>query len=140
MVVSGTLRLPLQRSGAQIEDVRRCDTVLRDLVYNPDRYLREDSNAVKSSECDKWIAEKKQWIETPLTPENGSARHRGIERCNQALQAFVNQRAHGLRAKRRALMEKIRADKVLVARDYAFCLFPENLLHEFLIDSVAESL
>ncbi|MDG2409873.1 MAG: hypothetical protein P8M53_12765 [Pirellulales bacterium] len=140
MVVSGTLRLPLQKTGASSEDIRRCDARLRDLIFNPDRILRQSANLNTSSSCENWIAEKQQWIATPLTPENGSTRHQAIHRCNTALQPFVQELSDAFHAERKQLVAKIRADKILAARDYAFCLFPENLLGEFLLDSVGRSL
>ena len=140
MVVSGTLRLPLQKTGASSEDMRHCDARLRDLIFNPDRVLRQSANLKTSLDCENWIAEKQQWIATPLTPENGATRHQAIQRCNTALQPFVQELSDAFHAERKQLVEKIRADKILAARDYAFCLFPENLLGEFLLDSVGRSL
>jgi len=140
MVVSGTLRLPLPRNGVTVEDIRHCDARLRDLVFNPDRALQQTSDSVAASDYQTWIAEKKQWIETPLTPENALVRHQAIERCNTALQPFVRGFSDTLRTQRKELIAKLHADKVLAAREYAFCLFPEDLLAEFLLDSVAQSL
>jgi hypothetical protein len=140
MVVSGTLRLPLPRNGVTAEDIRHCDARLRDFVFNPDRVLQQTSDSVASSDYQTWISEKKQWIGTPLTPENGSVRHQAIERCNTALQPYVRGLSDTLRTQRKELIAKLYADKVLAARDYGFCLFPEDLLGEFLLDSVAQSL
>ncbi|MDG2407386.1 MAG: hypothetical protein P8M53_00065, partial [Pirellulales bacterium] len=140
MVVSGTLRLPLQKTGASSEDIRRCDAHLRDLIFNPDRVLRQSANVKTSSDCENWIAEKQRWIATPLTPENGSKRHQAIHRCNTALQPFVQEFSDAFNAERKQLVSKMSGDKILAARDYAFCLFPENLLGEFLLDSVGRSL
>ena len=140
MVVSGTLRLPLARSGATVEDIRRCNSSLRDFIFNPDRMLKGSTDMPISPEIQAWIAEKKKWIETPLTRDNGAARHQGIERCNSALQPFAHRLAAAAEAERRRLIASRQADSILAARDYAFCLFPEDLLSEFLLDTVGRSL
>ena len=140
MVVSGTLRLPLQRTGATIESIRQCDARLRDLIFNPDRFLRQTRDLEMSPDCEAWITEKKQWIATQLTPDNGARRHQAIERCNAALQPYVHGLATTLNTKRDKLVAEMRADQILAARDYGFCLFPEELLGEFLLDTAGQSL
>ncbi|MEC7501550.1 MAG: hypothetical protein VX970_07465 [Planctomycetota bacterium] len=140
MVVSGTLRLPLEGSGVTVEEIRRCDASLRDFVFNPDRLLKSSGDVPISSQCQAWIKEKKQWLDTPLTNENGSTRHEAIERCNRAIQPFALRLAQATETKRKNLIKKMQADTILGARDYAFCLFPEHLLAEFLLDTVRHSL
>ena len=140
MVVSGTLRLPLRQSSVRLEDLRALDVQIRDLIFNPDRYLRQNQKVSESAACQTWIEEKTKWIKTPLTPENGPDRHRAIERCNQRLQPFVREAAVALRTRRSELAEKLHADRVLADRNYAFCLFPEPLLREFVLDSVGRAL
>ena len=140
MIVSGTLRLPLKQSGVSLEGLRAVDRQLRDLRFNPDRYLKQNQIVSGSSDAQTWIEEKQTWVETPLTPENGSKRHRAIAQCNQALQPFVRKAIAALSAERHAVAQKLSADKVLSDRDYAFCLFPEPLLQEFVLDRVARAL
>ena len=140
MVVSGTLRLPLPGSGVGVEEIRRCNESLRDFIFNPDRLLKSSGDFPVSSECQAWIEEKKRWLDTPLTNDNGSTRHKAIERCNHAIQPFATGLAQAAESKRKDLIAKMQADTILAARDYAFCLFPEHLLAEFLLDTVGRSL
>ena len=102
--------------------------------------LNKSADLPISPEVQAWIAEKKRWIETPLTCDNGAARHQAIERCNRALQPFAHCLAAAAEAERRQLVASLHADTILAARDYAFCLFPEDLLAEFLLDTVGRSL
>ena len=140
MVVSGTLRLPVQQSGASPDDLRAIDRQLRDVRFNPDRLLAQNQTSEGRSDFQRWIDEKRNWIETPLTFENGSKRHQAIERCNLALQPFVEEAAASLRIERRVIAEKVAASRVLTDRDYAFCLFPKPLLREFVLDRVARAM
>ena len=138
--VGETLRLPVQQSGASPDDLRAIDRQLRDVRFNPDRLLAQNQTSEGRSDFQRWIDEKRNWIETPLTFENGSKRHQAIERCNLALQPFVEEAAASLRIERRVIAEKVAASRVLTDRDYAFCLFPEPLLREFVLDRVARAM
>ena len=155
LVVSATLHLPIARQPATAEDLRAIDWRLRELTWHPEkatqewmagggcRVARDDEGSVAGGgwrvagegEGDKLaelIAAKSRWIHTPQTPENARTRWLEIRRINRELQPWVaDQRAHLLR-ERDQLSHAVAAEKILAWREYAFCLFPESTLRDFI--------
>jgi hypothetical protein len=109
------------------------------LEFHPERFL--DGNA---SDCGgieaaidptmaATIAGKRNWIATPQTAANARHRCQAIRAANQAMQPAVA-RLRQLWIEQAALTEKLRrAQAILTSRDYAFTLFPESTLTNFLL-------
>ena len=139
MVVSGTLllstALPRSSNGSSIQ-LRHC---VRELEFHPERFLTG-----QSSPCGKLdaqldpaaaalIAEKQRWIETPPTIDNARQRCRAIRAVNEALQAAVAPLRDTWTKESAAAALRQRAQGILASRDYAFTLFPESALTDFLL-------
>lgn len=134
LVLSATLRLPVVCQGIAANDVRSVDQQLRGLTYHPEGYI---NGTVKRGECSaddssELIAAKARWIMTPQTPQNARNRCREIRRINEALQPYVAERRRQLLQQRSRITESLEAQAVLSCREYAFCLFSEKTLREFL--------
>jgi len=134
LVVSATLHLPVPRQRVGADEERKIRQNLRRLTYHPEKFI---DGAVSSSshEAARLIHEKQRWIETPQTPENARARCRSIRRINEALQPYVAGKRRELLSRHAEARRALRAEKVLGARDYAFCLHPERTFRE-LVDTV----
>jgi hypothetical protein len=83
------------------------------------------------------IATKRRWIATPQTPQNARTRWLEIRRVNRELQPWVAANRQRLLAQRDRLSTALAAEKVLAWREYAFCLFPESTLREFIAGVLA---
>jgi hypothetical protein len=78
------------------------------------------------------IAEKRRWIATPQTAQNARERCQAIRRISAALQPWLDDRREQLTARLTETSRKLQAESVLAWREYAFCLYPESTLREFL--------
>lgn len=144
MVVSGTLRLPIEHPRGAAEQLRLTRQALRELTYHPERYVqppleerhceRCSGPAAKhaGSEPQRSIAVKREWIGTTKTPGNARARHEAIRTANLALQPWLADRRATLSDDIGRLEQQARAEAVLSSREYSFCLYPEERLREFL--------
>jgi hypothetical protein len=127
LVLSATRLLPLPIFPIQPSEVRRLERLARDLECNPQRYLEVESPLFRDL-----ITEKQTWIKRePGSEEERRRRFEALRASNHQLRPFVVDR---LRATRSHLAEgerQLQANAVLRRRDYAFCLFPEEILRPF---------
>jgi hypothetical protein len=134
MVLSATLYLPVERPQVSNENLREIRRELRELSYHPERHLHDsqllDDDAARQTRA--LVEEKKRWIQTPVTHENAYARWNAFRRINDALQPRVAQRRRELLDLRSQTQRALRHEKVLGSREYAFCLYPESELRDFL--------
>ena len=86
----------------------------------------------RSSVPSNLLADKRRWIETPQTVENARQRCRAIRAVNAALQPWLDDRRQRLLEQQAQDVHRRRAESVLAWREYAFCLYPEATLREFL--------
>jgi hypothetical protein len=142
MVLSGTLLLPVPRPEVSEADLRHIDRQMRDLRYHAEKALNA-INAEGACSCAarprSLIASKRRWIETPKTPQNARQRHEAIEGANLGLQPWVEPQRRELQRQRQSLIEALRARSVLAWREYAFCLYPEAALQDFLFGVLPKS-
>jgi len=141
LVLSATLHLPVARQRTGIEALRAADHGLRRLTYHPERYVNGESEVSSRSdgEAAELIAAKTRWIEMPSTPDSARTRYEEIRRINVALSTYVAPLREGLLEERRRATRAVRAEAVLTGREYAFCLFPEKTLREFLFTLLPKS-
>lgn len=149
LVVSATLHLPIVRQGVTAEDLRAVDWRLRELTWHPENLVAgagwrvpgDVGGSVAGGGCRvagegcrlaELIAAKSRWINAPQTPENARTRWLEIRRINQELRPWVAAQREQLLRERDRLTHALAAEKILAWREYAFCLFPESTLREFL--------
>jgi hypothetical protein len=132
LVVSATLHLPIARQPATAADLRAIDWRLRELTWHPEKATRQAACSGRCEELAELIAAKSRWIHTPQTPENARSRWLEIRRINRELQPWVAAEREHLLRERDRLSHALAAEKTLAWREYAFCLFPESTLREFI--------
>jgi hypothetical protein len=139
--LSGTLRLPIAHPPGDEEDVRVLRQQLREYDFHPERYLATaDLQAYGQANGVELAKVKRQWVETPKTPENAQQRHAAITAANRGLRELVaDQRLAGER-RLAAATERLRANRILNSREYAFCLYECEYLAQFLLDFPSSAL
>jgi hypothetical protein len=132
--ISGTLRLPIARTGMEAGGIARLQMKLRDLKYHPERFVAPAGGVPREDGYAALVAEKQRWVETVKTPLNAAERHRAIVQANEALQPCVAAERMSAERELSNAGERRRADRILNSREYAFCLFTTERLQEFLLD------
>jgi hypothetical protein len=135
MVVSGTLHLPIPHASAPTQPVEEIRQQIRELEFHPERFLKENGTASSAGgqQTAAWIAEKRRWLATPQTPANARERCRAIRQANQALQPTVAPLREIWTSQAAGQADRQRWKAVLGSREYAFALFPELDLTNFLL-------
>jgi hypothetical protein len=133
-VLSATLHLPVGVLPAAAADAKEIQRQLRELTYHPEQYLQNTDGTTGELPRDvtQCIEEKRRWLNTPQTPQTARTRHQAIEHANAALQPWVATRRATLQTAQAELARALHAQRVLQWREYAFCLYPEKTLREFL--------
>jgi len=139
-VVSGTLLLPVERDGGAVQRLREAKRRLRDLQWNPDRYLDAAAGGVQRCECSRnqiesAIHNKQRWVATAPTSANVRERFLAIRAANEELQPCVSSVVESIEAEVRAANKAARAEQILSSREYSFCLYEEQQLRDFLLDT-----
>lgn len=134
MVLSATLLLPVAHPRVTADEARGVDHLLRELEFHPERHIdAADLTADAALGVRDTIAEKQRWIAEPVTRTTARQRCRAIRQANEALQPYLADRRHELLARRDEYTRRLPAEAVLSWREYAFCLYPEHVLREFLL-------
>jgi len=139
MTLTATLHLPLEAHAATAADQHRVERQLRDVRYHPleaaPRIRQMADAAPLVTERDRWIAEQ-QAVSTARREHHNGVVSAGVERFTRLHQLTANlaERAGPLRADLQVeladTLRKLRANRLLQDREYAFCLFPESTLRE----------
>lgn len=128
LVLSATLLLPLAGFPGSRPDVRRLQHELHDLRTNPQRHLEPEQNAGALE-----LAERKSaWIRRK--PVDGPAereRFRALKDVTRQMQPFVAEQKNHLVGLLARADRDVQANAVLKRRDFAFCLYPSDLLRGF---------
>ena len=136
-VVSGTLRLPIERAfpgfdadnpAARLAAVQR---QIRDLEFHPERFL--EPLAAQSQEVRDLATEKRRWIDTFPTPGLAQRRCREIRAANERMVFHARQIRDELFGRVGPLAAAVRARKALESRDYPWCFYAEKTLKSFLL-------
>jgi hypothetical protein len=126
--VSATLRLPIAGERIEVDRDRSCAEQLRELRYHPERFVQQSGKSMPAAMAgiEEIVFTKRQWIETPKTPENARERHTAIAAANEALQPYVADRRRAIKSRCHDLQQQKRASAILRSREYSFCLFPRR--------------
>jgi hypothetical protein len=130
MVLSATVHLPVDRAPAPTDDESTIGRLLRELEFHPERWLSGAPRELGDPAA--LVAEKLRWVNTAQTPKNAHERYLSLRRINAGLQPWVAHQRARLLARRAAIAEAARIERILSYREYAFCLYPEEPLREFL--------
>jgi hypothetical protein len=134
LVATATTQLPIARESVTAEDARRVDRLLRELTFHPEKHadLNASRTPDQAARLENLIASKDRWIHFN-TDESGAevekkARHIHLEVLNRALQPWVESKRAAALAQRDRLARALRGEAILASREYAFCLYPEEML------------
>lgn len=128
LTVTATAKLPIEHhvvSGSDIRDVR---LKLRDLRFNPQRFL------ATTPEAASFVDAKEHLIASQPEADQRINRHLQIAQLNDAMQPLVKQQRTELLRKCDELMEQRRISKLIGSREFSLCLFPETTLRPLLLD------
>ena len=130
LTLSATLLLPLPRYPVNGEMCRAIGRQHRDLWYNPQRYFPEGQGSMEAAQL---VRAKQAWIgRATASRAERKARFVALRGLNDRLRAFLFIQEEALRHQRDQCRERVRINAVLGRRDYAFCLYPEAMLCEFM--------
>jgi hypothetical protein len=125
LVLTGTLLLPMERYPDSEAEMRHRQRLLRDLHWNPQRYLDGPAAA-------DLIRFKREWIERPAeTQADRAARFTHLRQINEQLQAFTGDEEEQARAALADAERRLRLHEVRSSREYAFCLYPAETLQSY---------
>jgi hypothetical protein len=131
LVLSATLLLPLPRYPEAQERSRAAARRLRDLAYKPERFT-------DAAEARPLIADKEAWIARDgATHAERVERFECIRAINAALEPFVQEQMRQAQAEQTEQHRRVEIDAVAGRRDYAFCLYPEEMLRTFFQASIS---
>jgi hypothetical protein len=133
MVLSATLQLPVDHPQVSEEDAWAIQRQLRELTHHPEKFLDGGDVAQQGAASDTaaLVAEKRQWINTPQTPQNAKSRCQSIRRINRQLQPCVEEQRSRALERQAQVLRALQSKKLLTWREYGFCLYPEKSLREF---------
>jgi hypothetical protein len=135
LALSMTLWLGLPLDSATVDELSAVDRRLRDLRFNPDRYLSEPF----SEELRTLIRAKQKAIGSPVGSRRDRVeRYRAIRRLNEALQPEVSAMRDELLESRGGLRNRLRSNRVARNREFSFVLHSRKRLREVL-SSIAQS-
>jgi hypothetical protein len=125
LVLTATRLLPLPTAPVSDTDCRRLSRELRDVHYNPQRHLPDDSARELAAEKAAWI--KRQ----PRDKHERRERFEKLRELTEQLREPLRRREDELRIELANCRKQLETNSVLRRRDYAFVLYPEGLLREF---------
>ncbi|QEG35293.1 hypothetical protein [Bythopirellula goksoeyrii] len=132
--VSGTLRLPVERTNHDLPSAPEIRQKIRNLTYHPERQLEhmqfgpEDQSRIK-----RLVDTKNKWVRTAKTPMNAATRHEEITAVNYQLQEWLIERKQHLEQEIAQSKQESSIAQILDSREYSYCLFPGEQLKEFLL-------
>jgi hypothetical protein len=127
LTLSATLHLPLIPWRGAADNLRRVRKRMRDLEWNPQRYLPTLDNPVRDL-----IREKQRLIDwMPTTAAERNRRYHEIRRVTAQLNPQVRREQSILGTTAARLAQLTETEAVARDRTYAFCLYPEVELREF---------
>ncbi|MCA9119509.1 MAG: hypothetical protein H6822_11110 [Planctomycetaceae bacterium] len=128
LTVTATAKLPIQHREVSDLDIREIELKLRELRFNPQRYLASAREAVSL------VNAKSRLIGMKPDYEQRVDRHLQFAQLNDAMQPLVDNERERLQRERAYLVRQRRVAKLLGSREYSLCLFPEKTLRPLLLD------
>lgn len=132
LVVTATIELPTRQQAVSEEDARRVRAQLRELTFHPEKQL--DAHADRASAAEALIRSKRDWIAQQPTRETARERCRAIRAANEGLQPWVQSRRAVLEQELGSIAAQLRSRAILGSREFAFCLYPAQMLQDFLLE------
>lgn len=134
-VLSGTLQLPIEHPSVSELEIREKKKRLRDFQFHGETHI--NAQALSNPDQEKYaqaLETKQLAISSPEAFESAYARHQHIEKANQTFQKLLDKNRKQTEHELQEIFAQRRANQVLDSREYAFCLFPREVLQKFLLD------
>jgi hypothetical protein len=129
LALSMTLWLGLPSDATTVEDLLALERRLRDLRFNPDRYIAEPF----SEEIRTLIMARHQAIASSVFSRRERVeRCRAIRRCNEALQPWVGAMRDDLVESQARMQFRLRSNRIARNREFSFVLHSRQRLREVL--------
>jgi hypothetical protein len=129
-VVTATLYLPVPRPKVDASERAQLKRRLRDLLYNPERYL--SAEALAAPHVQELVQEKWKLIQwNPSSRAERRQRFRQIRAVNESLRRYVERSIAELQERLGDLEHKLEVDRVLRTREVPFVAFPAEYLEDF---------
>jgi hypothetical protein len=132
-VLSATLHLPLPGFPSTPDDLKRAERRVRDLHWNPQRYLSPENLARPEVRS---LLERKAALATAEPPRTDHAARRewfrALQKVTEELRPFVAKREPEALGELERVRAEVAANEVLQRRDYSWVLYPEETLRPFL--------
>lgn len=133
--LSGTLRLPTEIDTRANQRAAEAAMRLRDARFHPERLLPSVHLPVEARrEAELLSKTKAEWIATEKTAANAAERHRAIDQANASLRQLIDPERSKIEESLEQARCAARNARVLGSREYSFCLFPEDVVRNFLLD------
>lgn len=128
LVLTATLQLPLANFPTARNDYFGSLLEERDIFWNPQRHVYGQTDPLVL----QLIKEKEAWITRCCTNHDERLqRFTQLQRINGELREFVRAAQNRTRYGRADSERRLRLHELHTSREYAFCLFPEEMLRDF---------
>jgi hypothetical protein len=128
VVMSGTLRLPLPRFATGLANPGR---LIRDLLWNPQRHLSEE--VAGKPEVQEKLKRKRDLIESePKGKRERKEWFQQFQQATRALRQYVEDQVSSAQEALSRHQREQHANEVVMRRDFAWVLFPEEMLRNWL--------
>lgn len=136
LVLSATLALPIAQPNRSVHARGTPAQHLRELTYHPERMIdpARIADPRGRAECLEQIEAKARWIALQPTPANARQRCHAIRQLNQLLGNWVSADRDRWTDAQGNYQRQQRAERILGSREYAFPLYPADVLREFLLE------
>jgi hypothetical protein len=136
LTVTATLRLPIVPDARPHDEAREVHQRLRDVEFHPERWL---GSAIEHPEVKQLVQSKAAWIAEGTAEHDARTRCRAIREINERLSQWTHAEREDLLKRRESALARQRTAAILGSREYAFFLFPEKSLRDFMLEFLAES-
>jgi hypothetical protein len=130
VIATGTLRLPIPRSGITAHDVEQHTMRLWAMIHHPETFLDYPS---VSPEVRELINQKRHWISITPTKESSAERCRAIRAINVKLGESLAINRQQWIVEHQQLESQLEVDQVLGSREYPWPWYPRETLEKFLL-------
>jgi hypothetical protein len=132
-VLSATLHLPLPTFPATPDDLQRAERLVRDLYWNPQRHLSADQRP-RPDVKELLDAHAALAASEPPYADHAARRdwYRFLKDVNEKLRPIVADQVPRAEAELARVRSEVDANAILRRRDFAWVLYPENVLRPFL--------
>jgi hypothetical protein len=133
-VVTATRKLPIAGRGVHIHvDPSAVEHRLWEMTHHPERFLGTERLAADGT-LREMVREKAALVAAEPAPADARARCHAIRELNRRLQDPLRDARQSAEEELRRATDARRVDGVVGSREYAFCLFPEKDLRNFLVE------